>query len=212
VNQLLNPGAWNLIATGIQFDTGTNGYVRLSNNTGESGRQVVADAVRWSLSGNQNSAPFVISPPQDSAVRLGDEAHFSVVVGGSAPFTYQWRFGNNNIPGATNNILSIANVQNENLGNYSVAIGNAFGAITNSVTLALAQPFEPVLHSLSFSNNQLRLFVDAEAGYSYSVEVSTNLVDWSTLTNITSEGVPIEVSDTLSSNEVQRFYRGRWNQ
>lgn len=46
VNQTVNGGQWNYIAT-KPFNTGTTGYVKLSNYTGESGLAVIADAVRW---------------------------------------------------------------------------------------------------------------------------------------------------------------------
>lgn len=46
VNQTTNGGKWNLITT-KSFATGTTGYVKLGNGTGESSKVVMADAVRW---------------------------------------------------------------------------------------------------------------------------------------------------------------------
>jgi len=46
VNQQTNGGKWNLITT-RSFATGTAGYVKLGNGTGESSKVVIADAVRW---------------------------------------------------------------------------------------------------------------------------------------------------------------------
>ncbi|NOS72014.1 MAG: hypothetical protein HOP33_19060 [Verrucomicrobia bacterium] len=45
VNQQSGSGAWRLIAGGVEFAKGTNGFVRLSNNAGPS--VVLADAVRF---------------------------------------------------------------------------------------------------------------------------------------------------------------------
>jgi hypothetical protein len=45
VNQQSGGGAWQLIASGVEFARGTNGFVRLGNNAGAS--VVVADAVRF---------------------------------------------------------------------------------------------------------------------------------------------------------------------
>jgi hypothetical protein len=46
VNQQIGGGTWQLIAAGINFAAGTNGYVSLSNNAGPN--VVIADAVRFS--------------------------------------------------------------------------------------------------------------------------------------------------------------------
>lgn len=46
VNQQINGGNWLLLGR-YPFASGVGGYVRLSNNTGETGRVVIADAVRF---------------------------------------------------------------------------------------------------------------------------------------------------------------------
>lgn len=45
-------GTWKPLATGLQFNAGTSGYVRLTNGvvTAESGKYVIADAIRFVLS------------------------------------------------------------------------------------------------------------------------------------------------------------------
>jgi len=55
VNQTVNGGAWQLLAAGLDFGAGTNGFVTVGNNTGESGKVVMADAVRWSYSPGQDN-------------------------------------------------------------------------------------------------------------------------------------------------------------
>ncbi len=45
VNQQINGGRWNLLATNLPFSEGTTGFVRLSNNAGNS--VVIADAVQF---------------------------------------------------------------------------------------------------------------------------------------------------------------------
>ena len=51
VNQQVGAGAWQLIASGLQFSTGTNGYVSIGNNANSG--FVVADAVRFSYQDSQ---------------------------------------------------------------------------------------------------------------------------------------------------------------
>jgi hypothetical protein len=61
INQTANGGTWRLLASNQPFARGTAGAVRLRNNTGESGRVVVADAVRWVYAAGQD-------PPGTGAV------------------------------------------------------------------------------------------------------------------------------------------------
>lgn len=51
VNQQSGGGDWQQIVAAVPFAAGTNGFVRLSNDTGYSGKVVIADAVRFSYVG-----------------------------------------------------------------------------------------------------------------------------------------------------------------
>jgi hypothetical protein len=51
VNQQSGGGGWQRIAAAAPFAAGTNGFVRLSNDTGYSGKVVIADAVGFSYVG-----------------------------------------------------------------------------------------------------------------------------------------------------------------
>ncbi len=57
VNQTINGGAWRLVAADLGFAAGTNGFATIGNNTGESGKVVMADALRWSYSPAQDFPP-----------------------------------------------------------------------------------------------------------------------------------------------------------
>lgn len=52
IDQTINSGQWNLLASGIPFSVGTSGYIRLGNNS-TSGKVVVVDAIRLSYSPGQ---------------------------------------------------------------------------------------------------------------------------------------------------------------
>ena len=62
INETVNGGSWQLLAAGVPFATGTNGYIRLGNGSGESGRVVIADAVRLVYSAGQD-LPVNNTPP-----------------------------------------------------------------------------------------------------------------------------------------------------
>ena len=57
------------------------------------------------------------------------------------PFSYQWQFAGNNLPGATNSSLIVSNLQNGiNTGAYKVTVTNIAGSIDSATaTLAIAR-------------------------------------------------------------------------
>jgi hypothetical protein len=83
VDQTVNGGGWRLIAPATPFQQGTNGYVVLSNDTGYSGKVVLADAVRFTLIGSFPGPPLINSITQlpDGRIQLevsGSPAHYAI--------------------------------------------------------------------------------------------------------------------------------------
>ena len=72
-------------------------------------------------------SPTITTQPVSQTVGTGASATFSVTASGSAPFSYQWRFGSNSLTGATNASLILTNAQAASAGNYSVVVSNAAG-------------------------------------------------------------------------------------
>jgi GH25 family lysozyme M1 (1,4-beta-N-acetylmuramidase) len=62
IDETTNGGSWQLLVAGVPFAVGTNGYVRLGNGSGESGKVVIADAVKLVYSAGQD-LPANNSPP-----------------------------------------------------------------------------------------------------------------------------------------------------
>jgi hypothetical protein len=85
-------------------------------------------------------APIILTQPQSQTLSVGEIATFTVSVNGSSPFTYQWRFGTNNLAGATNSTLTVGNIQTTNSGNYSVVVGNAAGFTVSSNAVLTVNP------------------------------------------------------------------------
>ena len=88
-----------------------------------------------------NTPPFITTQPQSLAVLPGAMAAFSVSAGGDSPLTYQWRFNNSILPGATNSSFTIAAAQATNAGAYRVVVSNPFGSVLSSnATLVIIVP------------------------------------------------------------------------
>jgi len=59
ISEAANGSQWVQIATGVQFDAGTGGYVQLGNKTGENDatKKVVADAIKFAYAENDITPP-----------------------------------------------------------------------------------------------------------------------------------------------------------
>ncbi|MBI5766902.1 MAG: immunoglobulin domain-containing protein [Verrucomicrobia bacterium] len=86
-------------------------------------------------------APAIVTQPAGQAVAPGAEATFAVAVGGTAPFTYQWRRNGALLPGATGASLALTDLRLSDGGSYSVAVTNSAGTTTSgTATLTVVPP------------------------------------------------------------------------
>jgi hypothetical protein len=77
-------------------------------------------------------APTITTQPIASTVTAGSAASFSVVVSGTAPFTYQWRKDGSPVSGATAATYTTASASTTDAGNYTVTVTNSAGSVTSS--------------------------------------------------------------------------------
>lgn len=150
--------------------------------------------------------PFISAPPVALATNAGSTVNFSVTAGGSTPLTYQWLKNNSPIAGATTSAYAILSAQSGDAGNYSVNITNLAG-FTNStaVSLVINSPSLPVTLSPAMVNNLFTAQFAAQVGSNYVVKTSSNLLTWTTLTNIVANSTSAGFSDSVTNS--YRYYR-----
>lgn len=86
------------------------------------------------------SSPTITSQPQSVTAQTGSGTTFSVTATGEAPLSYQWRFNQVDIGGATESGYTIASVQNGNAGNYDVVVTNAQDSVTSETAVLTVLP------------------------------------------------------------------------
>ncbi|MHC1766199.1 MAG: immunoglobulin domain-containing protein [Verrucomicrobiia bacterium] len=87
----------------------------------------------------------ITTPPADASVDTGQGVSFSVSVS-AVPVTYQWQFNGADLPGATNAVLRLDNVQVAQVGEYRVVVSDASGSVTSpAATLTVVPPTAPVI-------------------------------------------------------------------
>jgi hypothetical protein len=157
----------------------------------------------------QPVAPRITFEPTNQTALVGTTVNFSMAASGTEPLSYQWLFNGTNLDGAVTETLSLTNVQPEQAGGYTTRISNA-GGITNSAVAMLTVVHYPLLLDARMTTDGAFAFtLSGDAGCNYTIEVSTNLVDWTpfrTLSNATGQA---DFTDSASSNSTSRFYRAQ---
>ncbi len=114
----------------VTNDSGNYALV-VTNSYGAVTSSIVALAV---ISG----PPLILQQPQSATRFVGTPATFSVTVGGSVPYSYQWMYNTNTVlSGATSSSYTISSVQLANAGTYSCIITNPYGS-SNTVAAVLS--------------------------------------------------------------------------
>jgi hypothetical protein len=77
--------------------------------------------------------PRITTQPVDQFASLGPDVTFFVFASGIAPLSYQWRFNDTEIAGATKRTLVVPNIQLANAGSYTIVVTDTSGSVTSRV-------------------------------------------------------------------------------
>jgi hypothetical protein len=78
-------------------------------------------------------APRFVDALGDLTAYVGRDFTLNALAVGRAPMSYQWRYNDTDLPGASQPTLCLTNVQFTNAGSYSVVISNDLGILTGLV-------------------------------------------------------------------------------
>jgi len=144
-NEVAVPGATNLNYT-FQATSETKGTYKIGASN--AGGSVLSGGVLIDV----NDQPFITAAgqPTSRTVNPSQSTTFTVTASGPAPFSYQWRKNNVDIPLATAASYTIPVAAQEDEGTYSVVVTNAGGSITSlGATLTVRDPVANVVATRS---------------------------------------------------------------
>jgi hypothetical protein len=162
------------------------------------------------------ASPRIISGPFSVTTNAGVSVVFSVTASGSTPLGYRWRRNlqpldnGSGIDGAAAAILTLSNVTDTSAGEYSVVITNAAGSVASpaaTLTVVLGPQFTA---ATLLPNRTPLLSLSAVSNLTYLIDGSTDLQNWTTLTNVYNSGGTFQFIDPSATNFSRRFYRAAW--
>jgi len=152
-------------------------------------------------------SPTITNQPSSQTVLIGSTVTFTVAASGTQPLSYQWRRNNFNIGGATSPTLVLNNTQVSNAGSYTVRISNSVGSVT-SLPAILTVASGRVL-TINAGANGSQLVVQGEVNANYTIEASSDLLQWAPLATLFNNPQTWQFTDTTASGVSRRFYRLR---
>jgi Fibronectin type III domain len=160
------------------------------------------------ITANPSLAPSIWVAPSNQTAVTGSEVLLGAVASGNPPLSYQWYCNSVAIKGATNAVLALYDVALAQAGNYMVAVSNAYGSVSGSAAVTITSPRpQASLTTPVLSGGRVLVNLTVASGNTYRVQVSTNLVDWSTLGNFYASGTNAAWFDPGASQFNCRFYR-----
>ncbi len=89
-------------------------------------------------------APTITTQPISQTVNAGGSASFTVIVGGTAPLSFQWKKDGATINGATSGTCMLSSVTSADAGSYTVVVTNPGSSITSNAAV-LTVPTIPTI-------------------------------------------------------------------
>jgi hypothetical protein len=147
--------------------------------------------------------PSLVTPFAGINGLWGQPGTLSVVAAGSGTLSFQWYKDGAAITGANGATYFISSLQFTNGGNYSVVVSSAYGSVTNVAAPLAVRPSDTIFGVYA------GITVVGTAGNSYSIQYSSDLVNWITATNITLDQPSANWSDYSADfrSNPGRYYR-----
>ncbi len=159
-----------------------------------------------------NVPPYLTSQPASVMASTGSNVPFTVAAGGTSALSYQWRFNGTNLVGATSSTYTRLNAQAIHAGNYSVVVTNSSGSVTSAVATLTLTPSIPLQFTTiaALPAGKVGLVLTGDPGFTAQLQVSTNLTDWSVLTNLANPTGTLSFTNIPPVGVPYQFFRAQY--
>ena len=159
-----------------------------------------------------NVPPYLTTQPESAAAATGNDIQFNVTAGGTAALAYQWRCNGTNIAGATGSSYTRLNAQAVHAGGYSVVVTNSSGSVTSAVATLTLTPSVPLQFTsiAALPDGKVSLGLTGDPGFNVLLQTSTNLLDWSALTNLLNPTGTLSFTNEPAAGVPYQFFRARY--
>jgi formylglycine-generating enzyme required for sulfatase activity len=173
---------------------------------------VVNNAMGVTTSSNASLAVYSVStslsPPQNATVDEGSIVMFEVRASSAVPLTYAWKKDGTNIPVQTTATLTLHPLRLTDAGSYSVKISDGvISVLADAGSFNVNKAVILLSSATSSFDGNLQFSFHGNAGRTYPISVSTNLVVWILLTNLSPGFGPVVFVDPEAAQYPLRFYR-----
>lgn len=205
---------WRFNGTNISGATASS-FTRTNAQPADAGvySVIVSNSANSVVSSNASltvlEPPVVNADPLSQAIKAGTNVTFVASAVGTAPLKYQWQFYSTNIAGATNGSLTLTGINWSNAGPYVLTVTNAAGFASSAPAMLTVLPASPshIDSIVLLPDGRVQVAGSGDAG-NYSIEISTNLLDWEQLFTVPNTNGSFLWFDP-TTNAPQRFYRAR---
>ncbi len=148
--------------------------------------------------------PQIAGQPASLVVNPGSPATFSLSATGPGPLYYFWQQNGAALLNATNTSYTLGSAQLADSGSlFSCIVSNAGGPVSSQSAKLTVRP---AFGLVSVVSNAFSVVLDGAPGSNYAVQVSTDLITWTTLATVPSVGAKVSFIDTNIAAP-HRFYR-----
>jgi hypothetical protein len=139
------------VTIGARGDTLGNSFYGLIDELAVYNRALAASEIQSIYSNGPGGKcavaypPVLVLVPASQSILAHGSTTLLVSAAGSVPLSYQWNLDGTNLPGATNPVLTLNNIQIGQAGSYTVMVSNSVTNITSTnAVVAVTYPTAPV--------------------------------------------------------------------
>jgi len=188
--QFVNTNEWSnlrLQPSSPCINAGRNAYVTSSTDLDGNPRIVGGTVDLGAYEYGTVTWPTITAQPASRTNALGTTATFSVTATGLPPLTYQWQKNGTNLvegghcSGVATANLTLAGVQHEDAGAYTVVVSNLYGTVTSMAAQLVVVAPDVSLQIQPLAMGQMQLLISGPAGLDGTLQGSPDLVHWEDL-------------------------------